>query len=208
VKARALAIVVLLAGCATPPVASSRPGSAVAPAAGVASAAGERLIVRPPPGWHLAFTDDKPEVLLEEHVPDGQSVDNWTDMVTVITFRGFTREPLAFFANALAHSAVGGCEKRPSIGRPQEGAQEGGYPVMFQIVACPKTKRWGSAEVFMAKTIKGREATYQVQRAWRMPPRESVQELQLAKEELERASAYLATTYVCDTRVPSTPCPP
>ena len=56
----------------------------------------ENLLVTTPPGYKVGFTDKKPNMLMTEFVPAKETVENWTEMVTVQVFFGLKTTPQQF----------------------------------------------------------------------------------------------------------------
>lgn len=78
-----------------------------------------------------------------------------------LIYRGACGALLARFFAFPENVYRNGCESPPLIGNRQE-FMENGYPGGAQVLACAKTKRWGKAEAMIYKTIKGKDAAYQV----------------------------------------------
>ena len=56
----------------------------------------ENLLVTAPPGYKVGFSDKKPDMLMTEFVPSKETVENWTEMVTVQVFFGLKVTPQQF----------------------------------------------------------------------------------------------------------------
>ena len=56
----------------------------------------ENLLVTAPPGYKVGFSDKKPDMLMTEFVPAKETVENWTEMVTVQVFFGLKATPQQF----------------------------------------------------------------------------------------------------------------
>src|ERR1700735_4843221 len=56
----------------------------------------ENLLVTAPPGYKVGFTHKKPNMLMTEFVPAKETVENWTEMVTVQVFFGLKATPQQF----------------------------------------------------------------------------------------------------------------
>ena len=48
----------------------------------------ENLLFAPPPGFKVGYESNHDNRLMTEYVPAGESVDDWTQMLTVQIFRG------------------------------------------------------------------------------------------------------------------------
>jgi hypothetical protein len=70
----------------------------------------ENLLVTAPPGYKVGFSDKKPYMLMTEFVPSKETVENWTEMVTVQVFFGLKVTPQQFmdeYGQALARRLPG-----------------------------------------------------------------------------------------------------
>src|ERR1700739_4262197 len=56
----------------------------------------ENLLIAGPPGYKVGFSDKKPNMLMTEFVPAKETVENWTEMVTVQVFFGLQSAPQQF----------------------------------------------------------------------------------------------------------------
>lgn len=168
---------------------------------------GENLITPLPKGWKIASSDSTIQGFsIQEFIPSDETLDAWTDMVTVLIYRGAGGAPLGAFFDFREKVYRDRCASVPIIGKRQE-ISENGYPGGVQVLACARTKSWHKAEAMVYKTLKGKDAAYQVQRAWRLPPSDNPNAIGVTKDMLDGGTAYLRKVFVCDTREPSRPCP-
>jgi hypothetical protein len=175
----------MLAGC----MASAALGQALIEA--------ENLLVSPPDGFKVGFKGSQGNTVMTEFVPAGQTVDDWTAMVTVQLWRHATVSPATFLQN------VGGRYESacPGTGVDKGGIHTGqvnGYVVSMLLLRCPNNPSTGKPETTAFRVIKGNDALYSVQYAWRSVP---------SGQELDDAMHFLAKVTVCDTRTPEHPCP-
>src|SRR5258708_58831 len=56
----------------------------------------ENLLVEVPPGYKIDFQEHKPNSLMNEMVPTSETVNDWTEMVTVQIFYNLKTTPDAF----------------------------------------------------------------------------------------------------------------
>jgi hypothetical protein len=165
----------------------------------------ENLLTPLPTGWRVAHSQTQNNVMIQEMIPAHDTVDDWSEMITVFIYRGVTTAPLAASFDHVEQLYTRGCQTPPVIGKRQE-ISERGYPTGVQFIACERLKTRALAEGMVYKTIKGRDSTYQVQRAWRLTAAQAGDGTTL-KDRVDAANAYLRTAYVCDTRDPQRPCP-
>jgi hypothetical protein len=117
-----------------------------------------------------------------EWVPQGETVDHWTRMVTVQRFAGIGAR-LRFWVDTfppnLARSCPGAVVSRPvyseSLGRQQAAFR----------VDCPRNPETGQPETFLLRAIAGAADLHSLQVAYRHVP--SAQEIEWAERQLASA---------------------
>lgn len=82
----------------------------------------ENLLITAPPGYKVGFNDKKPNMVMTEFVPAKETVENWTEMVTVQVFFGLkTRRSGSWrFGQALAGGLSGIRKRSHRRGRSRE----------------------------------------------------------------------------------------
>jgi hypothetical protein len=156
----------------------------------------ENLITTAPAGYHVGFQNKGDDGLITEWVPAGQTVENWTEMVTVQVFYHLKASPEAFMSN-LETRWLRGC---PGSDRalPIANAVENGYPTLVWLLSCPQNPASGKVEITWFKGVQGNDSFYVVQKAFRFAP---------SKEQITRWVGYLKAVHVCDSRLPERACP-
>ena len=188
------AMLLLLAGMSSagalnaqqPPPPSTSPDS---------SAGGEKLLFAPPQTLQKAYHSERVGSLTE-YIPAGETVEDWTEMVTVQVFRGLKVDP-APFLQTIGRGLTKSC---PGFTSPTGiiNGQANGYPTSMLTVTCPLNPATGKPETTVFRIIKGRDALYSVQHAWRSA---------VSGEEVGKAALALRTVVVCDTGDTTHPCP-
>ena len=89
----------------------------------------ENLLVQPPPGYRTDFQTTKGNMQMVEWVPASETVDNWTEMVTVQIFHGLKTTPEQFKANIEEGLARGLSRRQRLSGRAGERARLSGADV-------------------------------------------------------------------------------
>ncbi|MET0279288.1 MAG: hypothetical protein ABW198_13240 [Pseudorhodoplanes sp.] len=156
----------------------------------------ENLMVAVPEGYKLDFQDRNSNQLISEMVPAGESVKNWTEMLTVQIFFGMGSLTPEQFKQRTERLWTETCPGVHSSTVTQ--AVERGYPMTVWIQFCPLNKQTSKPEFTLLKGIQGKDSFYVVQKAFRFQP---------DKEQIEQWSRYLRTVYVCDTRLADRSCP-
>jgi hypothetical protein len=156
---------------------------------------GENLLVGMPQGFKVGFQDSGNGMNMQEWVPANETVQNWTEMVTVQVFlKRSDLDPVQFLAT-MAQQWAGAC--KGSTATPAAMGKANGYTSATTLLRCPLLASSGKPETTMIKAIKGSDSFYVVQRAARSVPSEA---------QLARTKAYLDTVSVCDSRLPAHPC--
>ena len=166
--------------------------------AGPAAAAfvNENLITTMPSGYEVGFQDRSNKAQIAEWVPKGETVENWTELVTIQVFHGLEAAPDGFMRD-LEKRWINGCpgaEKAHVIA----DAPENGYPTLVWLLHCPQNPETGKPETTWFKAVRGNDSFYLVQKAFRFAP---------SKEQIGQWRGFLKAVHVCDARLPDRPCP-
>ena len=154
----------------------------------------ENLFVAVPPGYRIDYENKKPDSLMNEMVPVGESVNDWTEMVTVQIFYNLKATPDQF-ENTLAKGWIGAC---PGAGAaPVVSGPENGYPAGVWLLNCPKNPVTGKPEMTWVKIVQGNDSLYVVQKAFKFVP---------SKDQVVQWMKYLRSVAVCDSRLPDRAC--
>jgi len=165
----------------------------LAPASAIES---EKLIVSIPQAYTLGFNNRKDNMTIEEYVTGGQTVDNWTELVTVQIFQGmksvrpdeFRGRMEALWDKACPNSSV------QSVAR----GVENGYPTNTWMMDCPVNPKTNQKEITWFKALAGKDTFYVVQKAYKFPP---------AQEQIAQWNAWLKRVTLCDTGRRDRACP-
>lgn len=155
----------------------------------------ENLLVGMPQGFKVGFEDSRRGMTMQEWVPEGETVQNWTEMVTVQVF--FNRPDLdpAQFLATMEKQWAAAC--KGSTAKPVASGPVNGYASTTVLLRCPLLASSGMPETTMVKAIKGNDSFYVVQRAARAASDEA---------RLAQIRQYLEAVTVCDSRLPAHPC--
>jgi hypothetical protein len=156
----------------------------------------ENLLVTAPPGYKVGFSDKKPDMLMTEFVPSKETVENWTEMVTVQVFFGLKVTPQQFMDDMGKRwrAACPDAEEAHTVAE----APENGYPTLVWLLSCPKNPGTGKPEITWFKAVEGNDSFYLVQKAFKFEP---------SKEQITRWMGYLRKVSVCDSRIADRACP-
>jgi hypothetical protein len=156
----------------------------------------ENLLCNLPDDYIIGFQNKQKKLYMIELVPKSQTVENWTEMLTIQTFYGglpYTPEGLyRGFSDRWTRSCSGG------LGQLISKGNENGYDYAFWLMICPLNSKTGKPEYTWFKAIRGNDSFYVVQKAWKYEP---------SKPEIEKWSKYLRKVSVCDSRIPGRECP-
>ena len=155
----------------------------------------ENLLVGMPKGYKVGHNARNQKQIITEMVPAGETVENWTEMVTVQIFLGLKSSPGDFRARMeklWAGACPGGAAASVSEGR------ENGYATLLWRQSCPLNKTTGKSEMTWFKAVAGNDSFYVVQKAFKFEP---------SPEQLAQWLGYLNKVSVCDTRLVDRKCP-
>ncbi|MBV9261266.1 MAG: hypothetical protein JO205_07835 [Pseudolabrys sp.] len=155
----------------------------------------ENLLVTMPPGFKVGFQDQKNNMRLTEMVPPGETVENWTEMVTVQVFLGLKTSPQAF-KERIEQGWLAACKEGGAHAVSDD--PESGYPALIWVLSCPRNPATGKPEITWFKAVAGNDSFYVVQKAFRFMP---------VQEQMTKALAYLGSVKVCDSRRADRACP-
>lgn len=157
---------------------------------------GEQLLAPVPQGFVLGHEAQDATGVLQEFVPAGESVQDWSQMMTVRVQRQFPgADPLAWH-NDLVARLLQACPAASA--QEVAGGDEQGTAFHLIIVGCPSSPVTGGEEWFLSKAMGGRDALYNVQGAWRGPATDAL---------VTAWAGHLRGVLVCDTRRAEAPCP-
>lgn len=155
----------------------------------------ELLIQNMPPGYKIGFQTKRGNMVMTEFVPEKESVENWTEMLTTQIFLGLTKPTPNEFRQVMQKSFERSCVGAQFADVAQ--ATENGYSFEVWIQDCPKNEKTGKPERIWFKAIKGNDSFYLLQKAFRFHPE---------PEQVVRWTQYLRSVQVCDTRLSDRGC--
>jgi hypothetical protein len=156
----------------------------------------ENLLTTMPPGYKVDFQQRKGNMLMTEMVPVNESVNNWTEMITVQIFYGLKNVTPEQFKARMEGLWQGSCPNSTSKALAQ--GVERGYPTGMWVMSCPLNSGSGKPENTWFKAIQGADSFYVVQKAYKFTP---------SKEQESKWVGYLRGVAVYDSRVPARACP-
>jgi len=155
----------------------------------------ENLLVSMPSGYKVGFNDRKKNMIISEMVPAAETVENWTEMVTVQIFLGM-KDSVMGFRLRMEKLWAAACAGAKSA--PVSSGIENGYVTSMWRLSCPLNKQTGKPEMTWFKTISGHDSFYVVQKAFKAEP---------PPEKAAEWVAWLNKVSVCDSRIPQSKCP-
>jgi hypothetical protein len=157
----------------------------------------ENILAGMPDGFKVGAQQNNGQTILMEFIPEGETVEDWTTMITVVVKHDIDD------ANAVDVASNMGA----AWGESCPGAKAGplvddvtnGYAYVIWQYECPLNSQTGKPETMMMKVIPGRDALYMVQYAVRAAP-----SIEFVKNALDYLGPKVS---VCDTRIPEQDCP-
>jgi hypothetical protein len=157
---------------------------------------GENLLVIPPAGFKVGYRGTNNGINMVEWVPAGETVQNWSEMVTVQIFNKRADLDPAQFLGRLQQQWLAACKgsKPASV----LTGKANGYTASMMMLHCPLLAATGKPETTMFRAIKGNDSFYVVQRAVRAVA---------SPDQVEKMKQYLGEVSVCEAGSPRHPCP-
>ena len=164
----------------------------------------EQLFIIPPQGWTIAYHDTKGATDLTEMLPPGQTLANWTEMLTIELIAGKPSMDAQALLIARLNSIHEGCD---DVGAgPAQISVENGYDVAMRAIGCAKTKRYGKGEMSLFKVILGKNRSYVIGRAWSGEPF-TKDKTPVPEKTMQDWLSFMSKVLVCDTGDRLHPCP-
>jgi hypothetical protein len=155
----------------------------------------ENLLVTMPQSFKMGFQSSQGAMKMQEWVRLNETVDNWSELITVQIIYGKNYDPSQFL-RAIGERWLTACpgSKPYSI----YSGQTNGYKVSMTFLSCPLNSKSGKPEYTQFRAIQGKDSFYTVQWATGFVP---------SKEQAGSVAKFLDTVNVCDTRTAEHPCP-
>lgn len=157
----------------------------------------ENLLQTMPNGYKVDFQTQQGSMVMTEMVPQSESVQNWTEMVTTQIFLGLKTTTPETFQVYMKKTWGSACAA--STTTSITSGKENGYPFSIWMQTCPENQSTGKPEFTWFKAIKGNDSFYVIQKAFKFAP---------SNDQIIQWMQYFHSARVCDTRVADSPCPP
>ena len=139
-----------------------------------------------PKDFKIGYQTEQNGMVMVELVPQKQTVDNWTKMITLQSMAG-AKPGVAAFGNNLSTLWKNTCPGG-SFGTVQEG-KENGYPFALWLMRCENNPSSNKPEFTLVKAVQGNDGLYVKQYAFRYEPN---------GDEIVNAMGHLDNLIVCD----------
>jgi len=173
-------------------VAMSGPALRVA----ASSLSNENLISPLPSGFKVGAQSNNGTLSAFEFVPNGETVNSWSQMVTVQIFHNLRDQNADGLPESMKPKWLAACPGS-KVGKIKDGT-ENGYPFSLWLFTCPSNPSTGRPENMFQKIISGSDSLYSVQYAYRR---------EMNKDIIPPTMQYMQKVIACDTRLPEKPCP-
>ena len=165
---------------------------------------GEFYLAALPPGWGKRAEAADALGHHGDWLPEGQSLADWTDRMTLQVVPQLAGEPPRDFLDRMANLRAETCEAM--FATEVESAPVNGFPAGFRIIACTRDKRTGTGEVRLLRVVTGESALYVIQRTFRVAPF-APNTFPVAGDALDAARAALEYGFACRRGSTGRPCP-
>lgn len=156
---------------------------------------GENILRIRPAGYKIDYEDRQGDRFLVEMVPLDESVNNWTEMVSIQIFFGNKSMTPRQFYHWMQERSRKSC-KDSEVSSVVEDSEDG-YDFARFVWHCPLNPSTGKLERTFYKAIKGNEHFYIVTKAFKFDPSE---------DQIAKWDEYLRSVKVCDTRKSNRAC--
>lgn len=159
-----------------------------------------------PEGWALNWRDEHGPMAVLEFLPEGETAEEWTEMIAVQRFTSMPSVDPAAFLERVQAAFSAAC---PGIvaGQLLEDVFET-LPIALHSVGCTLNPDSGKGEIALFTAVAGRQALYVFQRSWRVDAF-TPETIPLTGEVINAGSADIGRIFVCAGDVTQDPhCPP
>ncbi|OUS18768.1 hypothetical protein A9Q97_00310 [Rhodospirillales bacterium 47_12_T64] len=181
---------------------------------GLAQAAGDSVIAQGgngevffaalPDQWGALPRKTLAQQTTAEWLPPGQTVNNWTDMITVQVFPGWAGGDVLNFLDELSEIYSKNCEV--SGATPPLKDQVNGFPTGFRLINCTRDFTRNTGEVALFRATVGSNALYLIQHVFRVPEFE-IGAQPVTNEAMKTAFEGIRTGWACNLHSQNQPCP-
>lgn len=145
----------------------------------------EQLRFHIPKGFKVAYKNENKSQSILEIIQKSESLENWTRMITIQTFKdGKDHQPEKFILS-IANLAKKQCGNVQVV--PVKTSVQNGYPFVQKIILCNPNKQTNKSELMNIKAIKGNNLFYVAQVANRV---------NIDRNEMRKWGMYLRNTVV------------
>ena len=155
----------------------------------------ENLLAELPSGFKVGYQAEQGNQTITEMVAEGETVEDWTTMVTVQVYLGETTITPEQARDTLTKSWFDACANSEVY--PVADGAENGYNFLLWQLYCPLNPATQKVEFTYMKAIQGNDSFYLVQVAFRYEPTDA---------DITQWMQYLKRVQVCDSRIPEQAC--
>jgi hypothetical protein len=160
----------------------------------------ENLLVSVPADWERVTGGRKGNMSISEYVPKGETVDNWTQMITVQILHEAGHVAPKKFVDEMGKGVKEQTRKGMGTIETLDMAEYSEYPSFAVMWAMGELKATGKGEITLIRAFQGKDALYIVQKAWRRPAFDPSKELPVSDQELKDGMLFLMKANVVDAR--------
>jgi hypothetical protein len=156
----------------------------------------ETLVATIPTGFKIGSQTNHDRVTTLEWIKESESLQNWTEMVTVQVDRSGNKATPPQLLQGIGTKWLLAC--KDGVANQKPDAEANGYPTSMLLLHCPLNTATGKPETIVFRVIKGNDALYSIQKTFKFDP---------SNEQLKQIMKYLNGVNVCDPRRTDHPCP-
>lgn len=164
----------------------------------------EQIAANVPRGWTVGNRAETTSELLVEYVKPGETVENWSEMMSLIVTEEHRTDLHLRSVQFLQH-ARSGCTQRTLESGPGY-MTDNSFPASFLLFKCDKLESTGKGEMFISKMIDVNHGYVVFQRAWRFPAGDGSSH-PVGDAAYQAALLSISNSTVCDRSKVTAPCP-
>lgn len=158
----------------------------VAMLAPVTVQAQSRIVSPPVEGFFVAHEASNQSQSIREEIPEGETLETWTRMITIQRFANLPTTPMEF-AGQMQASVAGSCDE-VSMGQPGALTHQG-FPAASFSATCYRPANRGGVETFFLMAVQASDALLVMQVAFKED---------VSQENMRTAVDLLRRAVVCD----------
>lgn len=160
----------------------------------------ENLLVSVPDGWEMVTDEKNDHGMLSEFVPKGETAQNWTRMITIQVFHNIPDEvtPKSYL-NKMIEAAKEAVQEGTFTVEDLKIEDDSNYPTAAIQWFAGQVKSTDKGEITLIRAIRGQDAFYLIQMAWRQPVFKKTEDVTVPRKQIDEGIEFLRKASVADS---------